>query len=92
LAVLSNLSDRIILISDKPALMETLRKKSTRISYPENKAYQVLSFMLRANLSQRTAAPRSCPENINMMTVKLKFLPLPIKNPVIRHEACSYAN
>jgi hypothetical protein len=33
------LSDRITLISEKLVLMETLRKKSTRILYPENKGY-----------------------------------------------------
>ena len=45
------LSDRIKQLSEKLALMETLRKKFTRIFYTENKVYQMLSFVLRAYLS-----------------------------------------
>jgi len=71
------LSDRINQISEKFALMETLRKKFTRIPYPENKVYQMLSFVLGAYLSQRISAPRGRPD----MTAMIKFTSHLIKKP-----------
>jgi hypothetical protein len=71
----NKLSDGVIIISEKIELMETLRKKSTRILYPENKGYKMLSFMLRAYLSQRITATRGRPD----MRKQIKFIPHPIK-------------